>query len=738
MNLKSLCVFAVILLVHQSNAQNFKGRVVDKSTEEPLEGAHILSNIGTATYADNKGDFDIKIPKNGTNLLISFVGYKTLKSFVRPQDTGLLFFMEEAPLLIDGVLVTGNEKTDPVLTIETNDFARKIVQPRNVADLFQDINGFSLIKRGNYAIDPSFRATQYEQLNVQFDGGTKVMHACPNRMDPITTHVIPEEIERIEIIKGPYTMRYGATFGGIINMVTQEPTSHEYGFHGNVDSGYESNGGSMVSMARLQKANEQFDIMGNFGYRDFGNYKDGDGVEIPSSFRSLDYGVKAGYNFSKNQRLQAHWRQSYGRDVLHAGLPMDTEEDNSSILSLDYKLKGLKGWVKNVDTKLYYSYVDHIMSNKERPSFMMTDALSAIDATTAGGKVELKLKPSEKMVVYTGIDFLGIARDGQRTRAVKRNAMGVLPIPVEFIDKVWQDSYINDLGVFVESKYPLTSETMMTLGIRYDNVTSEIKDPAEDFQGLYPDLDKRTEHNFSGTASIKYALSNQFILEIAYGRGVRSANMIERVINHFTVGQDSYEYIGNPNLDAEVNNQFEIGFKGSLPLSDSNSDRFSYSTSFYYSLYENYIVAVIDETQFRKYMPTVEPINPKVFRNLEDAYKTGFEINGGIDFWEDFNFTAALAYVYAKNNDLNESLPLVPPLTTRVKFQYEKERFWVSANYTLTSKQDDIALSFGEQVTPGYEVMDVRLGIVPIKNVTLGLAVLNIFDKTYNNHLNFA
>ncbi|TLP71892.1 TonB-dependent receptor [Maribacter sp. ACAM166] len=738
MNSNYLWVLTALLLVHQINAQNFKGQIVDQNNNEPLEGAHILSQNGAATYSDYNGGFDINIPEGGTNLIISFVGYKTWEKFVKLTDNGLVVLMEEAPILIDGVLVTGNEKTDPVLTIESNDFARKIVQPRNVADLFQDINGFSLIKRGNYAIDPSFRATQYEQLNVQFDGGTKVMNACPNRMDPITTHVIPEEIEKIEIIKGPYTVRYGATFGGIVNMVTKKPTSQDYGFHGNVDSGYESNGGSLVSMARLQQASENFDIMGNFGYRDFGNYEDGDGVEIPSSFRSLDYGIKAGYNFSSQQRLQAHWRRSYGRDVLHAGLPMDTEEDNSSIFSLDYKQKGLRGLVQHIDAKLYYSYVDHIMSNKKRPSFMMTDALSEIDATTAGGKVELKLKPSDKVALYTGVDFLGIARDGERTRIVKRNAMGVLPMPIQFIDKVWQDSYINDLGVFVESKYPISAKTIMTLGIRYDNVTSEIKDPAEDFQVLYPDLDKRREHNLSGTASIKYALSNQFILEVAYGRGVRSANMIERVINHFTVGQDSYEYIGNPNLDAEVNNQFEIGFKGSLPLSDTNSDRFTYNTSFYYSLYENYIVAVIDETQSRKYMPALEPINPKVFRNLDDAYKTGFEITGGIDFSEHFNFTTALAYVYAKNKDLKESLPLVPPLTTRFKLQFEKEKFWINANYTITTKQDDIALSFGEQTTPGYEVLDVRLGFVPIKNVTLGLAVLNVFDKTYNNHLNFS
>lgn len=739
MNPKYFWVLSLLLLGHLVNAQNFKGQIISEINKEPLAGAHILTENGLVTYSDTNGNFEINIAKENTTLTISFMGYKTFKQQVSTSNERIIFLMEEAPIIINGVMVTGNSKTDPILFLETNDYVKKIVQPRNVADLFQDINGFSLIKRGNYAIDPSFRATQYEQLNIQFDGGTKAMNACPNRMDPITTHVIPEEIEKIEIIKGPYTVRYGATFGGIVNMVTQKPTAEDYGLHGNIDGGYESNGGSIVSMARLQQATEKYDIVGNVGFRDFGNYKDGDGAEIPSSFRSLDYGIKAGVNFNENQRLQAHWRQSYGRDVLHAGLPMDTEEDNSSILSLDYKFKGLTGLVENIDAKIYYSYVDHIMSNKERPSFMMTDALSEIDATTAGGKLELKLKPNEKMALYTGVDFLAIARDGNRSRLVKRNAMGVvLAAPVQFIDKVWQDSYINDLGVFVESKYPLTSKTMATVGVRYDNVTSEIKDPAEDFEALYPNLDKRTEHNISGTASIKYALSNQFIMEVAYGRGVRSANMIERVINHFTVGQDAYEYIGNPNLNAEVNNQFEIGLKGSLPLSNANTDRFNYSTSFYYSLYENYIVAVIDETQTRKYMPMLAPVNPKVFRNLDGAYKTGFELSGGIDFWNHFNFTTALAYVYAKNKDLHESLPLVPPLTTRFKLQFEKEKFWVNANYTITSKQDDIAISFGEQSTPGYEVLDLRLGIVPIKNVTLGVAMLNVFDKTYNNHLNFS
>ncbi|MFD2915780.1 TonB-dependent receptor [Psychroserpens luteus] len=637
---------------------------------------------------------------------------------------------------LDEVIVTGNIKNDPVLTVVANKYDEKIVQPKNVADLFNNINGFSVIKRGNYAIDPSFRAAQYEQLNIQYDGGTKAMHACPNRMDPITTHIIPEEIAKIEIIKGPYTVRYGATFGGIVNLVTQKPDYEDYGLHGKVSAGYESNGNSLVNLAQLQYIQEKYDIVANAGYRDFGNYEDGDGIEIPSSFRSTDYGVKFGYNFSDDQRLQAHWRQSFGRDVLHAALPMDTEYDNSSILSLDYKLDHIGKVVKSLTAKAYYSYVDHLMTNDNRPSFMMMEASSAVDATTTGGKLELNWKPLEKLNVFSGLDAMHIARDGGRTRLVKIMNGNPLPMPMTFNDKVWQDSYITDLGVFTEAKYSINSKTIFTAGIRYDNVTSDIQDPEADFAEMY-DLEKRTEHNVSGTVSVKNRVSDNFTLEAAYGRGIRSANMIERFINHFTVGQDPYEYIGNPNLKAEVNNQFEIGFKGREPLKNG-FDSFTYETSFYYSFFENYIVGVIDPTISRKFNPTADPTSVKVFQNIDEAYKTGFEAMAQVDFLKDYYFKTEFAYVYAKNKDLAESLPLTPPFTTKLSLGFQKEKFWGNIQYNLVSKQDNISRSFGETETDGYQTLDLRFGVKPIKNITLGIAVINALDEAYNNHLNFS
>mgnify|MGYP000913041864 CR=1 FL=1 len=56
-----------------------------------------------------------------------------------------------------------------------------------------------------------------------------------------------------------------------------------------------------------------------------------------------------------------------------------------------------------------------------------------------------------------------------------------------------------------------------------------------------------------------------------------------------------------------------------------------------------------------------------------------------------------------------------------------------NARYNIVSKQDHIAPSYGETSTPSYETFDVRLGVKPIKNVTIGLAALNVFDKIENN-----
>lgn len=631
------------------------------------------------------------------------------------------------PTYLNEILLRAFKLENPSFSTVSNNYNEKIVQPKNIAGMFEDITGFSLIKRGNYAMDPTFRGAQYEQLNIQYDGGIKAMHACPNRMDPITSHIAPEEIEKIEIIKGPYSVRYGSSFGGVVNIVTRNPREGKHGLHGSVASGYETNGSSYVGMAQLQYVNEKIDLSGSYGYRDYGNYKDGSGSEIPSAFRNIDYGLKFGYNFSPGQRLQASWRQSFGRDVLHAGLPMDTEYDDSSIASLDYVWKNINQSIQQFQIKAYYSYVDHLMVNYNRPNSKMMEMASHVESGTAGIKAELEWQTSERLKFYSGLDFLHIGRDGERTGLIKMENGTPLPEPVETKSSVWQDSYIDDIGVYTQAQWRFKDTYMLSAGLRYDRIFSDIRKPEPEFSALYP-LKNRTENNFSGTVSLKKSVGNSIFLELAYGRGVRSANMIERYINRFNVGQDSYSYTGNPNLKAEVNNQLEAGINGYKNF-DSWIQTLHFEASVYYSFMKNYISAVID--------PALGP-EAKRFINLDRAYKTGFDAGIKLDLIENLFLQGSASYVYARNKDFDESIPLTPPWTTRVTAGFENEKFWANIQFNSIASQNKIAPSFGEVKTPGYQTVDIRAGVRLLDQLSVGLSGLNIFDKTYHDHLNFA
>ena len=83
------------------------------------------------------------------------------------------------------------------------------------------------IRKGGVAVDPVIRGFKFSQLNVILDNGVKIENGCPNRMDPVSSHVETEDIENIEVIKGPFVLRYGPALGGVINLVTEKPHPYE-------------------------------------------------------------------------------------------------------------------------------------------------------------------------------------------------------------------------------------------------------------------------------------------------------------------------------------------------------------------------------------------------------------------------------------------------------------------------------------------------------------------------------
>ncbi len=718
--------FAVIINAQQSAISGIisdnNGKVIENAVIK-LEGSeHFIESdmYGKFTINANTGDF----------IEISHVAYKFKK--VKLESNMVIILVDKA-IELDAIIVKADPMRDIAGSTIIYDDITATTQPRNVSDLFKDIPGFGIQKRGAYASEPVFRSFKYEQLNVQYDGGMKILHACPNRMDPITTHVIPEEIEKIELIKGPFTVRFGQNFGGIINLVTKSVSNKQNGFSGNIETGYETNGNNFTTRGSFLYKKDKFDITLNGSYRDYGDYTDGEGAEVPSSFKTTDYSVRVGYNPTDNQRVKFTWRQSFGRDIDHAGLMMDSPWDDSYLAGLDYKITELSPIISSIMFKGFYSYVDHLMTNEDRPSFKAIDAASNVFATTYGGKAEVTITPSDKLNIFTGLDANFIARDGDRIRIIKIMNGNPLPEPKTKVDKIWQDSELNDIGVFAEGKYKVSERSVLTAGLRSDFISAAINDPENDFLELHEEngvIKDQSEVNISGNISYVYNI-NQTQLQFAFGRGMRTASMIERFINHFNIGIDPYEYVGNPYLDPEINNQFEFSVNQRFTKIDLGATVF-------YSFMKDYITAIVDESLPRKFMPTVPPIYAKRFINIDNAMQTGFEFYLNYNITNSFSFLSDVSYTYGQNKDFEEPLPQVAPLTAHLSLKYEKEKYWVNFKSRLVDSQDRISETFKETVTPGFATFDISGGVKPFKGMTVGAAVLNIFDKAYYEHLNFS
>jgi iron complex outermembrane receptor protein len=210
------------LTIAQDNSIIIK--LIDVGSGDEISGATIFYNQKYA-ISDEHGTITISPGnKSSISLVISHVGYETF------EKTFTIDHLKQTPrielksslMLLEEVLISGDQR--PAFSQKKYD--RETVMrnnPKNIGDVFKDKSGFGLIKRGGYAMDPVFRSFKYEQLNLIYDGGVYLSGACPNRMDPASVQVSPAEIDRIELVKGPFSVRYGQTMGALINIITNNP-----------------------------------------------------------------------------------------------------------------------------------------------------------------------------------------------------------------------------------------------------------------------------------------------------------------------------------------------------------------------------------------------------------------------------------------------------------------------------------------------------------------------------------
>ena len=706
------------------------GRVKDALTQEPVPNANVVvlgSQRGDMT--NFAGEFSIHgIPPGLHIVRTSLIGYVAKELEVetgggRVTDIEVPLREDDAIRLGEIIVNANRVNAYPQTNLLVSDVERR--WPKDVGEFLRSIPGGSSIRKGGTALDPVIRGFRQDQVNVQVDGGMKVWGACPNRMDPPTSHIQSEDLERIEVLTGPFSVRFGPTFGAIINLVMEKPEQVDAaGLMGNVESGYESNGNGKRARATLMGGFPLVDAYVSGGLKTFGSYRAGDGSDVQAGFRMHDYSLKVGLNPGTQERIQFTHRGAFMRDVYYPALMMDGLYDDTHMYALDYARKSFGSFLSSVSAKAYGSYVSHAMGNQWKPTYASTHMLTFAQTRTLGGRLEGLLTPASDALVYVGADVYDLMKSGDRTREFLTGMNKGKTLR----DTVWQDSYIRDIGAFLETRLFLTGQLTVIGGIRLDNVNVRADRPNAYYRTNYANWLNVHENNGSGVAALLYTMNPYVDLRLGIGHGVRTADMTERFVYLQSVGVDRYDYIGNPALKPERNTQIELA-------ANARASNITMRASVYYSYLTNFISARLDNTIVKASM---DALGVKRFVNVNRAEMAGCEGSLAIPVVPAFKVNLCASYTYGQNNDIAEPLPEMPPLsaTATIQFQPLEGPSWAELEWRLAARQTRISTTFQESPTPGFGILSLRTGTSFFQHLNLTAAVMNIFDVAYAEHLN--
>lgn len=609
-----------------------------------------------------------------------------------------------------------------------------VVSPKSTGELLQYIPGVTISKRSSFSIEPVINSFKYDQINTVINGGMHGSGACPNRMDPVTTRIAPGNINKVEVVRGPYEVKYGQIMGGFINIITDETAAYDsLHFGGSINSEYNFNGNGKLNEAGVKGGNQFFNLNLNVNYKKQGNYISGNGSEIASAFETYGFDSRVGINITKKQRVHFNYIYSRANNVMHAGLPMDAKFDKSNLVSVDYSITNISKKLSAFKLKLFSSLEDHLMTNEYRPNVKIALAKTPVNSVDVGGRFEFKINSSKNTVAYFGADFKHTGKDGQKEVTQFQNPCIKPPVifdpPKQKLFSVWQNSWSNDVGIFIDYRYYLTDKITFATGARTDYITSNIKTPDPDFLKLYSNKVKPDNiFNFNFFAKAKIVLPYNFDIQISAGKGTRNPSLLERYINHFTVGLDAYEYVGNPHLKSESNIQTNI------TLNKKWRNFYSYFDVFYSEI-NNYIAAVEDRTIPRKFTPCKEPRFAKRFVNFKSAQQFGFNTGVKVVFLKNFSANADVSFVFAENTDIKEPLPETPPLTSLSSLEYKNKKFQITLQNEFQAAQYRVSAAVGEKESEAFTVFNVNMAYLFFYNLNVTASVNNIFNKNFYRHL---
>ncbi|HSH50215.1 MAG TPA: TonB-dependent receptor [Bacteroidales bacterium] len=752
--MKKRIIFLLLIIFHalMSLAQSsITGKITDLQTKEPISFANITLGNKKGTVSNEKGIYQLNNLKAGEYILrITHLGYEKSACKITLQESEQVTLNVELKptfFMAEEVVITATKTENYIKDIPSR---IHMISPRQIEalpaqttdDLIANIPGININR--SFGIFTNSASVTMRGLNGEEQGRVLVLiDGIPtNKSDGGSVNwnlLNTDQIERIEIVKGPGSSLYGGNaMGGAINIITKKPTE-QFSGRASIDYGtYNTMRGQLNLSGRLsEKSNQGFYWNVNSFYRQSDGYitaSEADQIANPyiveSELMEWATTAKLGYDFNANNGMEISFM--YYDDDRGTGERVyqpegnNREHDTYHIRAKYYGEKNNLKWKVN----LFYLNEDYKrISEWLKDDYTFYKVLS--ERVDLGALSSLSYQWNNQTITG-GIDL-------------KQGSVDAKDVYYTSTDIVYNYGTMNTLGLFIQDEVKLMNDKLKIIaGLRFDYANFfdggfEIENPTAEttFMTQYDNtnLSEDSWQAYSPKLSAQYEFNANYRIYTSYARGFRPAVLDDMCRSGRIKGGFK---VANQHMKPEYIDNFELGVDARF------FNRLRTSFSAYYSLGNDfmYYVNTGDSIDLGYGMrPIIKP------SNISEVEIYGVELELNYLLTEKIIVNANYAYAHSQiknytplnSNDpvdlSNKYLTGVPDHMGSVSVYWRNK----IVNTSITAKYmgdtwvndlnqvDEIIL---DDQYPAYSIVDLKFS-KQFKKVFVNLSLQNIFDQKH-------
>lgn len=584
-----------------------------------------------------------------------------------------------------------------------------------------------------------------------------------------------EDIERIEVVKGPFSSLYGGNaMSGVINVITKEPTERDIV----VKTGYGSNDFRSATVSYRDKITDKLAVSVNLNAKSSDGYVNDLVVKTPSTgtggtavegaLQTLnttgqtvyvvgDKGEKSwderngnlklyydfdrfgkvtlGYSYHKSENdyvgLNTYLTDTSGDPVVSGSVQLDSthkatlsEKDflfgptgeKTDRFTLGYETKltdDLKIKLNSYYAKYGYWYISQ---STGAVSDGGPGTYTDIPNETWHGSLQLSMPVGSSHYIVMGGDL-------NRNELAKK--VNVLPDWTDFDTRTTLNSESNGKNttkaLFIQDTIDISDTLVAYIGGRYDTWTTS-GNYIDYTKGTSTYYDERSDSHFSPKASLVYMPDERTTIRTSVGQAFRAPSLSDLYSSFYS---GSKLYSSSPDLKPETMTSWEIGFE----------HIFDTGTRFKTTYYENYLKNLMYTTDVNS------TLNEK--RNAGKAEIKGVEIElqqtirEGLSAFANFTYNhTEITENISKPEIVGRDVTYVPKRQFNVGMMGEQGPWSGSliGSYVDSISTKDDNSDIYKATTGGYEsyfVANAKIAYQINAMINASLAVNNLFDREF-------